>query len=442
MNVTVETLGSCKKLVKIEVDAAAVDKAIHELEAEYQKNAALPGFRKGKAPAEMILRQFGKTIDDEAKRKLTGESFRQAMKEQQLEAVTVTDVEDIQFERGKPMQFAATVETGPEYELPEYRGLPAQREDARVSEEDIENAIKALRERSATFIDVDHEVRDNDFVVVNYQGTCESQPITAVAPASRGLAEQKAFWIEVKPDSFIPGFATQLLGAKVGEHRTVNVDFPGDFVSSALAGKKGVYEVDVVGVKEKKLPDMDDAFAKQWEADTMVTLREGVRRDLQNELNERQARHVRAQVVVNLMRQIKCDLPESVVAAETRSVVYEMVNENQRRGVPKEVIEKEKDKIYNASRGVAMERVKANFVFKRIAEKEGITVTGQEFETELFAMAKSMQMSIEKLKKEMQKGDGGDHVIQGILNNKVISFLKDQARIEVVPPGQLKHPEA
>lgn len=90
----------------------------------------------------------------------------------------------------------------------------------------------------------------------------------------------------------------------MGEHRTVNVDFPGDFVSSALAGKKGVYEVDVVGVKEKKLPDMDDAFAKQWEADTMVTLREGVRRDLQNELNERQARHVRAQVVVNLMRQI------------------------------------------------------------------------------------------------------------------------------------------
>ena len=438
MNVSVENLGPCKKLMKIEVEVPRVEAAFLEIENEYHKNAALPGFRKGKAPKDIILKQFGKHIEEEAKKKLTGEAYREAVKAQSLAVVAVLKVEDIQFERGQPVQIAVTLEVDPEYELPEYRGLPAQREDAKVADADIDRALEALRDRAATFDTVEAAVSEGHYVVVNYKGTCDGQPLTAIAPTARGLTEQKNFWIEVKPDSFIPGFASQLVGVKAGEKKTVTVTFPADFVSPALANKTGVYEVELVAVKTKKLAELNDEFAKQWEAESMAKLREGVRKDLQNELNEREDRGVRNQVVLHLMRQIKCDLPESVVAAETRNVVYELVNESQRHGATNEVIENEKEKIYNTARGVAMERVRASLVFKRIADKEGITVTSQEFDTELYNAAKAMQTTVDKLKKDLAKGDGGEHIAQNILNRKVINFLKDHARIEVVPVGQLK----
>ena len=101
--------------------------------------------------------------------------------------------------------------------------------------------------------------------MVNYTGTCDGKPITETAPTAKGLTEQKNFWVDVAPDAFIPGFADQLIGAKAGDKRTVNVDFPADFVTKQLAGKKGVYEVEVVEVKEKILPPMDDALAKKYE---------------------------------------------------------------------------------------------------------------------------------------------------------------------------------
>ena len=124
--------------------------------------------------------------------------------------------------------------------------------------------------------------------MVNYTGTCEGKPITEIAPTAKGLTEQKNFWVEAKPNSFIPGFADQLIGAKAGDKRTVNVDFPADFVTPQLAGKKGIYEVEVVEVKEKVLPPLDEELAKAYGAENLEKLQAGVRRDLENELKFKQ----------------------------------------------------------------------------------------------------------------------------------------------------------
>src|SRR6185369_10606436 len=203
-----------------------------------------------------------------------------------------------------------------------------------------------------------------DYVVVNYTGSSEGKPLTEMAPTAKGLTEQKGFWIEVKPDSFIPGFATQLVGAKAGDKRTVNVDFPQDFVTPQLAGKKGTYDVEIVEVKEKVVPAIDDAFAKTYGAENLGALREGIRRDLQNELNTKQSRSVRGQIVKKLLDQMTVELPETLVSQETRNVVYQIVQENQQRGISKEAIDSQKDQIYKASNNTARERVKASFVFQ------------------------------------------------------------------------------
>ncbi len=433
MNVTVNDVGPCKKNLHIELEAAEVNAAFDEVEKDFLKHAALPGFRKGKAPLEMVKKSYEKEIKDEAQHKLMSKSYQDAVKQQNLAVYSLLDVEEVQFERGQPMRYVANVELQPSFELPAYRGLPAKREERAVSEADIDHAIELLRARMATFQKVEREARQGDIVVVNYEGTCEGKAISELAPASRGLAAQQNFWIEIKDGSFLPGFASQLVGATAGAKRTVQVDFPGDFPTSPLAGKKGAYAVEVVEVKERVLPALDDAFAKSWEATDVKSLREGVRQDLQSELNDKINRSVREQAVRALLGPLSFDLPESAVLSETRNVVYEIVRENQQRGITKETIDKNKDEIFNLANTAARERVKAGFVFGKIAEKEGIKVEQSEFDARLFSMAKSLKMSPDKLLKELEKRSGVQHLAQQILHEKVIDFLQHHAKIEEVP---------
>ncbi len=288
MNVTVENLAPCKKLVRVEVEATKVDETFDSTTKEFQREASLPGFRPGKAPREMVLRKYGKDIEDEAKRKLIAEAYKKAVEEQKLDVLGYPDIEEIQFGRGRPLLFAATVETAPEFQLPEYKGLPAKTEARTVTDADLERALDVLREQQVNYKTVERPVQTGDIAVVNYTGTSEGKPITELAPTAKGLTEQKNFWVDVGSKSFIPGFADQLLGAKAGEKRTVNVEFPADFVTPQLAGKKGVYEVEVVEVKEKSLPALDEAFAKAYGAESLEKLRAGVRKDLENELKFKQ----------------------------------------------------------------------------------------------------------------------------------------------------------
>lgn len=434
MSVTVETLGPCKKMLRFDIEVAAVDAVFANIAKDFSKQASLPGFRPGKAPKDMVLKRYEKEIEEEAKKKLMGDSYRDAIKEHKIEVVGYPDVEEIQFGKGQALQFAATIETAPEFEVPEYRQLAAQREKRGVTEEDITKAINLLADRVSNFNTVEREVKDGDYVVMNYTGSSEGTPISEIAPAAKGLTEQKGFWVEVKPDSFIPGFAMQLVGAKAGDKRTVNVDFPAEFVTPELQGKKGTYEVEVVEVKEKVVPPVDDAFAKTYGAESVSALHEGVRSDLQNELNTKQSRSVRGQVVKNLLDQVKVELPESLVAQETRNVVYQIVQENQQRGVSKEMIDVQKDQIYAAANGTARERVKAQFVFQKIAAKEGVRVAPEEVQARIFVLAKQYEMAPDKFAKELEKRDGLQEIWQQLLHEKVIDFLQQNAKIEEVEP--------
>ena len=437
MNVTVENLAPCKKLVRFEVDAQAVDEAYASVTKDFVKQAKMSGFRPGKAPEAMVIRQYAKDIDEEVKRKLTGDAYRKGIKEQNLNVVGYPDIEEIQFGRGQTLQFAATVEINPEFELPDYRAIPAKREPAVVTDEDVAKAIDALRGQAADFKKVERAVQDGDYVVINYTGTSDGKPLTEIAPTARGLTEQKGFWVEVKQGSFIPGFAVQLIGANAGEKRTVNVDFPAEFVTPELAGKKAVYEVEVVEVKEKALPELTDVFAKTYGAESVEKLREGVRKDLQNEVNSRQKRSIRNQIVKTISERVSFDMPETTLQVEVRNVVYEMVSENQRRGVPKELIEEKKDELFNAASGIAKERLKISYLFHKISEKEGIRADQNEMNTRITLMAQANQMAPQKFLQELEKRGGVAEVYQQLIHEKVLDFLHENAKIEDVAAGAL-----
>jgi trigger factor len=435
VNVTVESLAPCKKLMRVEVEAQKVDEAFESVLKDFRREANLPGFRPGKAPREMVLRKYEKEILDETKRKLISESYRKAIEEQKLDVVGQPDIEEIQFSRGQPLQFAATLETAPEFELPEYKGLLVQRELRSVTDADVERALNLLREQRVTFNKVERPLASGDIAVVNYTGTCEGKPIIEIAPTAKGLNEHKNFWVEAKPNSFIPGFADQLVGAKAGDKRTVNVDFPPDFVTTQLAGKKGTYEVELVEVKEKVMPALDEELAKAYGAESLEKLQAGVRKDLENELKYKEERTIRNEVVRALLNRVNFELPETAVARETRNVVYDLVQENAKRGVPREAIEQQKEQIYSAATRNAKERVKVQFLLQKIAEKEDIKVAQEEIAQRVQQLAAMYQIPADKFLRDLQKRNGLIEVYDQIANEKVIQFLAQNARIEDVAPS-------
>ena len=433
MNVTVENLAPCKKLLRVEVDAKAVDEAFDATTKEFQKQAALPGFRPGKAPRNLVLKKHELDIKNEAKRRLIGDAYRKALAEKKITTLGYPDIEEIQFGRGQNLQFAATIETAPEFQLPEYKGLPVKRENKSVTDADVERALKILAQQHTKFETVARELRLGDIAVINYTGTCDGKPITDTARTAKGLTEQKNFWVDATPGSFIPGFADQLLGAKAGDKRMVNVDFPADFVTKELAGKKGVFEVEAVEVKEKILPPVDDALAKKYDAENLDKLRAGVRRDLENELKYSQGKAVRGQIIRALLDRVNFDLPETAVAHETRNVVYDLVRENSQRGVGRETIEKQKEEIYAAATRGAQERVKLAFLIQHIAEKENIKVSQEEVLQQARALASMYQIPLEKFLKDLQKRNGVPELYDQIAREKVLAFLEQNAKIEGMP---------
>ncbi|MFN7139734.1 MAG: trigger factor [Limisphaerales bacterium] len=438
MNVTVENLAPCKKMLRVEVPKEKVQETYEKVTQSFQRQAALPGFRPGKVPREMVAKRWASDIEQQVKSTLTDEGYKKAVKDQNIRPVTNPDIEEIQFSREEGYQFAATVETAPEFDLPDYKGLAAKRVLGKVTDADVQRALTMLRERQTKFETVNREAKEGDVAVVNYKGTCEGKPIIELAPVARGLNEQKNFWVNMDKGSFIPGFADQLTGAKAGDKRTVNVDFPADFVTPQLQGKKGTYEVEVVEVKEKVLPELNDEFAKSYGAENLEKLNEGIRHDLEAEMKYKQESSVRDSVIKSLLEKVQTDLPETPVNQETRSIVYNLVNENQRRGVPKEAFDANKDQIMANAKATALERVKAAFLFGRIAEKENIKVEQADVVQRLQQMAMQYQMPADKLVKELQKNNGIDQVYDQALRDKVISFLVQHANIEEVAAEEQK----
>lgn len=433
MNVSVEILGPCKKLLRVEVPPDRVDASFDEVTSQYQRFAQLPGFRPGKAPKHLVVRNFEARIQEETRRKLFEKSYQDAADQEKLRVIVTLGVEEQSFGRGQPFGYTVTLEHAPHFDLPKYKGLAAQRQIAVATDADVERALNILREQHVKYNDVTRATQTGDVAVVNYTGTCEGRPISEFNPAAKGLTEKQGMWMAIQENSFIPGFTEQLVGAQAGEKRTVKIPFPADFVIKEVAGKEGSFEVEITGVKEKVLPEVTDAFAQEFGASTVDELKQGIRRDLQSELEFRSKRAVRDQLLKQLLDQVTFELPESVVSSETRQLVYNIVNENQQRGVAKEVIEARKSEIFQSAQNSANERVKAAFILNRIAEAEKIAVSDKEITQRILMLAQQNNLTPEKMVEVLKERNAIPEIRQEILTAKVLDWLELNAQITDAP---------
>jgi trigger factor len=438
MKVEVEKQPESVSTLRIELLPEEVSKEWEVIANSFARFAKIPGYRPGKAPRSVIEKRFRKEIQDEVTKKLVSKSYRDAIEQKKLRVASLTNLEDVQFGEDKSMRFRATVVTAPEFDLPEYKNIPVKLPDTKVSEPEIDAALERLREQTADFIDVpERGLQMEDFAVIDFEGSIEGKPINEVAPqASKNLQGGKKFWLRLAPDNFLPRFCEQLVGQKSDETRTVIVDVPADFPIKELAGKQATYSVTVREIKQKVLPALDDAFAdKLIKGKTLADLRHMVEHDLEHEKEHEVERAKEAQIVTYLHERINFDLPPALLRNETRRVLGELVQRNRARGIPDEMLkDKEKELIENAG-GLAAHRLKTNFILHRIAENEKIEVSREDVDLRVRQDAARYNISVEKMRKELEEHDGLNSLAEQIVLGKTLDFLKANVSVEAVVEG-------
>jgi len=441
MKVQVEKKPESVSTLKIELPAEEVSKEWDTIANSFARFAKIPGYRPGKAPRAVIDKRFRKEIQDEVTKKLVSKSYREAIEQKKLRVASLTNLEDVQFGEDKSMRFQATVVTAPEFKLPDYKNIPVQLPDMKVSEEEIDATIERLRDQTADFVDVpERSAQMEDFAVIDFEGTIDGKPISEVAPnASKNLHGGKKFWLRLAPDNFLPKFCEQIVGQKKDEMRTVTVDFSADFLVKELAGKQASYNVTLREIKEKVLPAVDDAFAaKLLPGKSLSDLRHQIEHDLEHEKEHQVERAKEEQIIKYLHEKTKFDVPPPLLRNEMKRALAELVQRNRARGVPDEMLkEKEKDLIETAA-GVAHHRLKTNFILERIAEQEKAEVTREDVDLRIHQEAQRYNISSDKMRKELEEHDGLNALAEQILLAKTLDFLKANVSVQPVSEEQKK----
>jgi len=441
MKVEVEKHPGLISKLQIELPPEDVAKEWDAIANSFARFAKIPGYRPGKAPRAVIDKRFRKEIQEELTKKLVSKSYHEAVEREQLRVASLTNIEDVQFGENKSMRFRATVVTAPEFELPDYKQIPVQVPDTKVSDVEVDEALDRLRDQSADFVDVPARgLEMGDFAVLDFDGSVESKPISEIAPqASKNLYGGKKFWLHLAADNFLPKFCEQLIGQKPGETRLVIVHFPEDFMVKELAGKKADYAVTLRDIKEKVLPAVDDAFAaKLVPGKTLADLRQMIEHDIEHAKEHDAERAKESQIVKFLHEQTQFELPPALLQNETRRALAELVQQNRERGVTDEMLKEKEKELIDGAATLAAHRLKTNFILHRIAEREKIQVIKEDIDFRLKQEASRYDISPEKMRKELQQKDALDDVAEQILLGKTLDFLKANVSVETVQESSVK----
>jgi trigger factor len=433
MKVELERQPHSVATLRIELPPEQVSKEWDAIANNYARYARIPGYRPGKAPRRVIESKFRKEIHDELTKKLVSKSYHEAIAEKQLRVVSLTNVEDVKFGQDQSMTFRATVVTAPEFELPDYKNIPVQLPEATVTSAEVDAALERLRDQSADFVDApERGLQMEDFAVIDFEGSIGGTPISELAPdASKNLHGGKKFWLQLGPNNFLPQFCEQLVGRKRGETLLISVEFPGDFPVKELAGKKADYAVTVSELKEKVLPPLDDALAEKLiPGKKLEDLRHTVEHNLEHEKEHEIERAKEAQIIKFLHERIQFDLPPSLVTQETRRALSELVQRNRARGVPDEMLKSKEKELVQGAGGLAAHRLKTNFILHRIAEHEKIDVTREEIDERIRDQAAHYDLSVDKMRKQLEEHDGISSLAEEVLLAKTLDFLSENVTVE------------
>lgn len=410
----------------IEIGGEEFEAAIQKAYLKQRSKINVPGFRKGKAPRKIIEGMFGSGVFyEDAINELYPKAYAEAVEQEKLDVVSWPNVEVV--EAGKDgLTFKATVTVRPEVKLGEYKGLTAEKEEVKITDEDIDNELKPYINRASRMVTVEREAQNGDTVVIDFEGFKDGVPFDG------GKAEGHS--LELGSGAFIPGFEDQLVGTKAGDEKDVNVTFPEEYHAEDLAGAPVVFKVKVHEVKEKQLPTVDDEFAKDVsEFDTL----EAFKKDLADKLIQRREaqakRAFEAAIMEQVMDNMEVEIPDAMVAYETDQMVEDMARRVQAQGIPFEqymaMTGMTIDIVRAQAGAAAMERVRRDLALGAVVAAENIEITDEDLEAEYKRLADEYHMELDQVKAAAPAED----VKKGLAIQKAEQVIYDSAKAGKAP---------
>jgi len=418
-----------KNLSKLTFEVSAEDFA-KAVNAAYKKNVGkfnIPGYRKGKAPKAIIEKMYSEAVFyDEAINAVLPAAYEAAVKESGLEVVARPEIDVEDIKKGEPIVFTALVTTKPEVKLGDYKGIEVAKIDATVTDEDIENDIKAAQAKNARMIQVDDRaVANGDIVVLDFEGSVDGVPFDG------GKGED--YELEIGSGTFIPGFEEQLVGAEIGADVNVDVTFPEEYHAADLAGKVAVFACKIKEIKVRELPELDDDFASEVsEFETMAEYRESVKAKLTEAAENKAKIETENAVIDKVVENAEVDIPEAMIEAQVENQINDFAQRLQYQGMNLDMYLQYTGSNLEAMKAQfkpqAEKQVKGSLVIEAVMKAEGIVATDEELEMEFVDMSKKYNMELDKIKEligeaereNMKKDLAMQNTITMMVNNAVV----------------------
>lgn len=425
MKVTVENGENQQVTLTIEVEAAEVNKAVEKACKSLANRVNIPGFRKGKAPRMIVERHVGKdAVLQEAFDLVAPKALNEAFDEQKIEPVTRPNVDIVTLEEGKDLVFKATVTPRPEVKLGEYKGLKVEKAAVNITDEDVDKQLKTFQDRQGKLVDAPEgaEVKDGDFTTLDFKGFVDGKAFDG--------GEGKDYPLQIGSKSFIPGFEDQLIGAKIGEERDVNVKFPEEYHAKELAGKDATFKCTIRSIKTKELPAIDDELAKKVSKfQTLDELKADIRKNLEENAERTAENDQKSAAIEMATNNITVDIPAVMIDNRVTAMIQEMAMRLEQQGMKLEQYLQyagtDIAKLREQYRETAEKNVKTDLMLEEVAKAESIKVEGKDLDAEVAAMAAAYGATPQQVQKIIkEQGRIGD-LAASVLRKKTAQFIID-----------------
>lgn len=401
MSVKVENLEKNMAKLTVEVDNAEFLKAI---DVAYKKNRNkfnLPGFRKGKAPKEMIMKMYGPQVFfEDALNEILDKTYPEAAKESGLEIVSRPEIGVEQIGMDQNVIYTATVAVKPEVTLGEYKGVTVEKAETTVSAKEVNEKLAAELEKNARVVEVEREIKKDDIANIDFVGSVDGVEFEG------GKGED--YPLTIGSGTFIPGFEDQLIGHKAGETVDVKVTFPENYGAKDLAGKEALFVTTIKTVKEKQVPAADDEFASEVsEFDTLDEYKKDLKKTLKEEKEKAATTTNERNVIAKVVENASVEIPAPMLEAQLDNMLYDYQTRLAQQGIPMDqylkitgqTVEQIKDQMKES----AEKNLKTSLVIEAIMEKENITVAEERVDEEFKKIAEQYKMEYDDLKKTVSE---------------------------------------
>lgn len=419
------TEATCRRELELEIPAETVQKAVERVAKQFARVARVPGFRPGKAPVTLIRRRFADEIKSEVMQSLVPEQIERAVSEQKMVPVTQPQVDKVDFSESGPVKFRATFEVLPEFDLGQYKDLEVEVEDHKIEDADVDKAIEELRDRAASFVPVEgRPIADGDYAQLKLKGI----------PAGGGEPlEAESVLCHVGGEETMEPFNQNLRGASTGDHKTFDVAYPSDYPDPKLQGKTYTYAVDVLGIKEKKRPDLTDEFAKDVsDAQTLDELRKKMRENLEAARDQRQREQTREKLLAQIVKSHEFPVPEALVEHQMDSRLERTVRSLAAQGVDPRAVNVDWVALRSRQKDRSIEDVKAELLLDRIATAEKVDVSDEEVEKEIAAIAQRSGESATAVRANLTRQGALDRMKSKLRSEKTLDWLCSNSRTRTI----------